>query len=114
MKSNDSRTIDVTSLWYIFITRNDIFQGQKGEPGSSLTKKHPGGIFKFDDVPAFNCTLNTAGTVRYNVSQNALQFCDGRSWLFLLTAPVADTKKVKKGHESQNPGRHCLDILNAG
>ena len=110
MKSNDLRTIDVNNLWYIFITRNDVFQGQKGEPGSSFARKHPEGIYKFDDVPN-NCTLSTAGTVRYSASHNALQFCDGKSWLFLLTAPAADNNR---GNESQNPGRHCLDILNKG
>ncbi|PFX27378.1 Collagen alpha-5(VI) chain [Stylophora pistillata] len=89
------------------------FKGQKGEPGSSFVRKHPGGIFKFDDV-SVNCTPSSAGTVGYNVSQNALQFCDGRSWLLLLTAPAADPKKVKQGHEPQKPGRQCLDILKAG
>ena len=47
-----------------------------------------------------------AGTVRYNPSQNALQFCDGSAWLSVVTAG--------KGHVAYNPGRHCLDILNSG
>ena len=63
------------------------------------------GAIKFGDT-AKNCSLHTAGIVRYITSQNALQLCDGRTWLPLVTAG--------KGHVSYNPGRHCLDIVNSG
>ena len=55
---------------------------------------------------ADHCTLHTAGTVRYNTSQKALELCDGSAWLPLVTA--------KQGHVASNQGRHCLDILNSG
>ena len=80
-----------------------VSQGQKGAPGSPA--KPPHGAIKFSDT-AENCTLNTAGTVRYSTSQNSLQLCDGSSWLPLAIA--------RNGHVTNNPGRHCLDILNAG
>ncbi|XP_078357996.1 uncharacterized protein LOC144642792 [Oculina patagonica] len=78
-------------------------KGQKGErglPGKSLQ-----GAIKFSDI-AENCSLHTAGTVRYNTSQKTLQLCNGHTWLPLVTA--------WKGHVASNPGRHCLDILNSG
>ena len=50
--------------------------------------------------------MRIAGTVRYSTSQKALQLCDGSAWLPLVTAG--------KGHVANNPGRHCLDILNSG
>ena len=50
--------------------------------------------------------MGTAGTVRYNPSQNSLQLCDGSAWLSVVTAG--------KRHEAYNPGSHCLDILNSG
>ncbi|XP_078357985.1 uncharacterized protein LOC144642787 isoform X1 [Oculina patagonica] len=78
-------------------------KGQKGESG--LAGKSPQGAIKFSDT-AENCSLHTAGTVRYNTSQNALQLCNGRAWLPLVTA--------WKGHVANNPGHHCLDILNSG
>jgi len=55
---------------------------------------------------ADNCTLHTAGTVRYNTSQKALELCDGSAWLPLATTRI--------GHVAGKPGRHCLDILNSG
>ena len=55
---------------------------------------------------ADNCTLHTAGTVRYNASQRALEFCDGSAWLPLAIARIGDV--------AGKPGRHCLDILNSG
>ncbi|KAJ7390361.1 hypothetical protein OS493_025612 [Desmophyllum pertusum] len=58
-------------------------KGLKGEPGSSA--KPPHGAIKFSDT-AENCTLSTAGTVRYSTSQNTLQLCDGSAWLPLVTA----------------------------
>ncbi|XP_078358073.1 uncharacterized protein LOC144642848 [Oculina patagonica] len=78
-------------------------KGQKGELG--LPGKSPQGAIKFSDT-AENCSLHTAGTVRYNTSQNALQLCNGRAWLPLVTA--------LRGHVANNPGRHCLEILNSG
>jgi len=55
---------------------------------------------------ADNCTLHTAGTVRFNASRKSLELCDGSAWLPLETARL--------GHVASNPGRHCLDILNSG
>ncbi|XP_078358010.1 uncharacterized protein LOC144642801 isoform X2 [Oculina patagonica] len=78
-------------------------KGQKGERGLPGKPQH--GAIKFSDT-AENCSLHTAGTVRYNSSQNALQLCDGSAWLPLVTAG--------KGQVANNPGRHCLDILNSG
>ncbi|XP_020614114.1 collagen alpha-1(XXVII) chain-like isoform X2 [Orbicella faveolata] len=78
-------------------------KGQKGEPGSSA--KSTNGTMQFTET-ADNCTLHTAGTVRYNTSQKALELCDGSAWLPLVTA--------RTGHVASNPGRHCLDILNSG
>ena len=78
------------------------FQGLKGERGSP--GKTEDGAIKFSDT-ADNCTLRTAGTVRYSTSQKALQLCDGSAWLPLLAA--------RTGHLASNPGRHCLDILNS-
>ena len=57
-------------------------QGQKGEPGPA--SKSPQGAIKFGDTAA-KCALQSAGTVRYNASQNALQLCDGSNWLPLVT-----------------------------
>ncbi|KAL9982665.1 hypothetical protein ACROYT_G004736 [Oculina patagonica] len=57
--------------------------GQKGERGLPGKPQH--GAIKFSDT-AENCSLHTAGTVRYNSSQNALQLCDGSAWLPLVTA----------------------------
>ena len=91
------------SLLKLFVVVVFVFQGQKGAPGSPA--KPPHGAIKFSDT-ADNCTLRTAGTVRYSTSQNALQLCDGRAWLPLVTAG--------KGHVANNPGLHCLDILNTG
>ena len=71
------------------------FQGQKGEPGSSAKSRN--GTMQFTET-ADNCTLHTAGTVRYNASQKALELCDGSTWLPLMN----------------RRGRHCLDILNSG
>ncbi|XP_078357997.1 uncharacterized protein LOC144642793 isoform X1 [Oculina patagonica] len=78
-------------------------KGQKGERGLPGKPQH--GAIKFSDT-AENCSLHTAGTVRYNSSQNALELCDGSAWLPLVTAG--------KGQVANNPGRHCLDILNLG
>jgi len=84
-----------------------LFQGEKGESGSpgkdGGVPRH--GAIKFGDT-ADVCKLDTAGTVRYNPSQNALQLCDGSAWLSVVTAG--------KGHVAYNPGSHCLDILNSG
>ena len=80
-----------------------ICQGQKGETGPA--GKSPQGAVKFHDT-AEKCTLRTAGTVRYNVSQKALQLCDGSAWLPLVTE--------RKGHVVSRPGRHCMDILKSG
>ena len=84
-----------------------LFQGEKGESGSrgkdGGVPRH--GAIKFGDT-ADICILGTAGTVRYNPSQNALQLCDGSAWLSVVTAG--------KGHVAYNPGRQCLDILNSG
>ncbi|KAL9982662.1 hypothetical protein ACROYT_G004733 [Oculina patagonica] len=82
--------------------RNGV-KGQKGERGLPGKPQH--GAIKFSDT-AENCSLHTAGTVRYNSSQNALELCDGSAWLPLVTAG--------KGQVANNPGRHCLDILNLG
>ncbi|KAL9982661.1 hypothetical protein ACROYT_G004732 [Oculina patagonica] len=78
-------------------------KGQKGEAGSSA--KPPRGAIKFTDT-AEKCAHRIAGTVRYSTSQKALQLCDGRVWLPMLTAG--------KGHVASNPGRHCRDVLNSG
>ena len=86
--------------WTLLIS---IFQGQKGESGPA--GKSPQGAVKFGDT-AEKCTLRTAGTVRYNVSQKALQLCDGSAWWSLLTGG--------KGHVADRPGRHCMDILKSG
>ena len=80
----------LTLLIFVF------FQGQKGETGPA--GKLPQGAVKFGDT-AEKCTLRTAGTVRYNASQNVLLLCDGSNWL-----PLATSK----------PGRHCRDILKSG
>ncbi|KAL9982658.1 hypothetical protein ACROYT_G004729 [Oculina patagonica] len=83
---------------------NDGINGTKGQKGErGLPGKPQYGAIKFSDT-AENCSLHTAGTVRYNSSQNALQLCDGSAWLPLVTAG--------KGQVANNPGRHCLDILN--
>ena len=79
------------------------FQGQKGESGSP--GKNASGKIRFGDT-AENCTGSIAGTVRFNTTQKTLQLCDGSAWLPLVTAG--------KGLTSNNPGRHCLDILNSG
>jgi len=63
-----------------------------------LSAKTTNGTMQFTET-ADNCTLNTAGTVRYDTSQKALQLCDGSAWLPLLTRAT---------------NRHCLDILNSG
>ena len=81
-----------------------LSQGEKGEKGS---QGKDGGVprqgpIKIGDT-ADICILGTAGTVRYNPSQNALQLCDGSAWLSVVTAG--------KGHVAYTPGRHCLDIL---
>ncbi|KAL9982664.1 hypothetical protein ACROYT_G004735 [Oculina patagonica] len=78
-------------------------KGHKGERG--LPGKSPHGAIKFSDT-AENCSLRTAGTVRYNTSQKALELCDGSAWFPLVIA--------RKGHVAYDPGRHCLDILNSG
>ena len=80
-----------------------FFQGQKGETGPA--GKSPQGAVKFGDT-AEKCTLRTAGTVRYNVSQKALQLCDGSAWLPLVIGG--------KGHVANRPGFHCMDILKSG
>ena len=80
-----------------------FFQGQKGETGPA--GKSPQGAVKFGDT-AEKCTLRTAGTVRYNVSQKALQLCDGSAWLPLVIGG--------KGHVANRPGLHCMDILKSG
>ena len=77
--------------------------GSKGETGPA--GKSPQGAVKFRDT-AEKCTLRTAGTVRYNVYQKALQLCDGSAWLPLVTE--------RKGHVVSRPGRHCMDILESG
>ncbi|XP_078355912.1 uncharacterized protein LOC144640698 [Oculina patagonica] len=77
-------------------------KGQKGERG--LPGKSPQGPIKFSDT-AENCSLHTAGTVRYNTSKKTLELCDGSTWFPLVIA---------KGHVASNPGRHCLDIFNSG
>ena len=79
------------------------FQGQKGESGSP--GKNASGKIRFGDT-AENCTGSIAGTVRFNTTQKTLQLCEGSAWLPLVTAG--------KGLTSNNPGRHCLDILNSG
>ena len=79
------------------------FQGQKGESGSP--GKNASGRIRFGDT-AENCTGSIAGTVRFNTTQKTLQLCDGSAWLPLVTAG--------KGLTLNNPGRHCLDILNSG
>ena len=71
------------------------FQGQKGEPGSSA--KYRNDTMHFTET-ADNCTQNTAGTVRYNAPQKALELCDGSTWL-----PLMNRRR-----------RHCLEILNSG
>jgi len=80
-----------------------VFQGQKVEPG--LSTKSTNGTMQFTET-ADNCTLHTAGTVRYNTSQKTLELCDGSARLPLVTTLT--------GHAPSNPGRHCLDILNLG
>ena len=80
-----------------------FFQGQKGETGPA--GKSPQGAVKFGDT-AEKCTLQTAGTVRYNVSQKALQLCDGSAWLPLVIGG--------EGHVVNRPGLHCMDILKSG
>ncbi|XP_078352962.1 fibrinogen-like protein A [Oculina patagonica] len=92
----------IPSLRKIKITINGT-KGQKGERG--LPGKPQYGAFKFSDS-AENCSLHTAGTVRYNTSQKALELCDGSTWFRLVTA--------RKGHVDSNPGRHCLNILDSG
>ncbi|XP_078352952.1 uncharacterized protein LOC144637746 [Oculina patagonica] len=85
---------------------NDGINGTKGQKGErGLPGKPQYGAIKFSDT-AENCSLHTAGTVRYNSSQNALQLCDGSAWLPLVIE--------RKGQVANNPGRHCLDILNLG
>ena len=86
--------------WTLLIS---IGQGQKGETGPA--DKSPQGAIKFGDT-AKKCTPRTARTVRYNVSQKALQLCDGSAWLPLVTRG--------KGHVASGPGRHCMDILKSG
>ena len=94
-----STTVLITSLLPLYVD----FQGQKGESGSP--GKNASGKIRFGDT-AENCTRGIAGTVRYNTAQKTLQLCDGSAWLPLVTAG--------KGLTSNNPGRHCLDILNSG
>ena len=84
-------------------TFNFFCQGQKGETGPA--GKSPQGAIRFGDT-AEKCSLRTAGIVRYNASQNALQLCDGSAWLPLVTGG--------KGHVASRPGRHCMDILKSG
>ncbi len=98
-----SFSVYLVNYLFIYLLVVFFFQGQKGErglPGKSLQ-----GAIKFSDT-AENCSLHTAGTVRYNTSQKTLQLCNGHTWLPLVTA--------WKGHVASNPGRHCLDILNSG
>ncbi|XP_020614100.1 collagen alpha chain-like isoform X5 [Orbicella faveolata] len=83
--------------------RENGAKGQKGEP--ELATKRSQGAIKFGDT-ADNCTLLTAGTVRFSDSHNSLQLCDGSAWLPLMTAG--------KGQPPNKSGRHCLDILNSG
>ncbi|XP_078358003.1 uncharacterized protein LOC144642797 isoform X1 [Oculina patagonica] len=85
------------------LTGNYGIKGQKGESG--LPGKSPQGAIKFSDT-AENCSLHTAGTVRYNSTQKALELCDGSAWLPLVIE--------RKGQVASIPGRHCLDILNSG
>ncbi|XP_078358004.1 uncharacterized protein LOC144642797 isoform X2 [Oculina patagonica] len=84
------------------LTGNYGIKGQKGESG--LPGKSPQGAIKFSDT-AENCSLHTAGTVRYNSTQKALELCDGSAWLPLVIE--------RKGQVASIPGRHCLDILNS-
>ncbi|XP_078357576.1 uncharacterized protein LOC144642489 [Oculina patagonica] len=79
--------------------------GRDGRNGQCSMSQNSQGAFKFTNT-ADNCTLKTAGTVRYSTSQKALQLCDGSAWLSLVTA--------RKGHVANSPGRHCQDILNSG
>ncbi|XP_078358064.1 uncharacterized protein LOC144642838 isoform X2 [Oculina patagonica] len=76
-------------------------KGQKGEPG--LSGKQPHGAIT---DTADNCTMRTAGTVRYSNSQSSLQLCDESAWLSLVTAG--------KDHVANKQGRQCLDILKSG
>ena len=100
-----STVYQIFNFFYSWIEHFEflLFQGQKGETGPA--GKSPQGAIKFGDT-AKKCTLRTAGTVRYNASQNALQLCDGSAWLPLVTG--------KKGHVASRPGRHCMDILKSG
>ena len=83
----------ITLIFRVFAA---VFQGQKGEPGSSA--KSTNGTMQFTET-ADHYTPHTAGTVRYNTSYKALEVCDGSAWLPLMTASI---------------GRQCLDILNSG
>lgn len=65
------------------------FEGEKGESESA-------GI----------CARSIAGAVRYNASQNALEWCNGKAWLPVVIGG--------KGLAANEPGRHCLDILKSG
>ena len=100
-----STVYQIFNFFYSWIEHFEFlfFQGQKGETGPA--GKSPQGAIKFGDT-AKKCTLRTAGTVRYNASQNALQLCDGSAWLPLVTG--------KKGHVASRPGRHCMEILKSG
>ena len=95
----DSPRVLIPSSFPLFVD----FQGQKGESGSP--GKNASGKIRFGDTSE-KCTGSIAGTVRYNNAQKTLQLCDGSAWLPLVTAG--------KGLTSNNPGRHCLDILNSG
>ena len=80
-----------------------VLQGSKGDPGSPGKPLH--GAIKIGDT-GIKCAKHTAGTIRYNAAQHALQFCDGSAWSMMIAS--------WKGHVNFNPGRHCLDILNSG
>ena len=72
------------------------FEGEKGESYVPAERANTAGI----------CARSIAGAVRYNASQNTLEWCNGKAWL-----PVVIGGKDLAANE---PGRHCLDILKSG
>lgn len=82
-----------------------IFRDKRGK--AAVQEKNAGGKIRFGDT-AKKCIRSIASTVRYYTAQKTLQLCDGSAWLLRVTAGKG------LGLTSNNPGRHCLDILNSG
>ncbi len=64
------------------------------------------GVVTIGDGSSVTCSSTTQGALRYDSTNQAVEFCDGDGWVFVAGGGL--------GSSAGNPARDCTDIMDSG